>query len=378
MVFAGNRHDDKVDVLIGFQGCGKRRRWQSVILARSRTMAAIQSTPTDHCPHQFSLATLFGYTTICAMVATFSGFLGLIATASLMGAALALLARNGWLVLAMMMAACLSADVEWTAIDRDHSILRQLLVVLIILGVCCWQRRRRRAGRCSTLANRDHAETQIRRRLAGDLVHACAKPARPAAFASSGRRCARRTPARPVHWAWAASAAAWSTKLGHFPEVCKKSCRRWSPTCRAPSAAISWQRYSHRAAAALLAARAGSLRPADAAGARYTRGADHYRRSPGTRRSSASRQTPRARRPTKRSGTSAAAAATRPASCCNCSPGSTARTTSTIAATIATRPAASGWRASSAAARPRLSSKIWNTPTSCSSSAATRPATTRG
>ena len=52
-------------------------------------------------------------------------------------------------------------------------------------------------------------------------------------------------------------------ELGHFPEVCKKSrCRRWSPTCRAPSAATSGSTYSPRELQQLLAARAGSLRPA--------------------------------------------------------------------------------------------------------------------
>jgi hypothetical protein len=48
------------------------------------------------------------------------------------------------------------------------------------------------------------------------------------------------------------------------------------------------------------------------------------------------------RRRTKRSGTSADAVRTRPAFCCSSSPGCTARTTSTIAATIAIRQAASG------------------------------------
>ena len=221
-------------------------------------MAAIHSTRTDLRLHQFSLSTLFGYTTICAMVATFSGFLGLLATASLMGVALALLARTGWLVLAMMMTACLSADIASPNIDRDHSILRQTVVVLIILGVCCWQRWRRRTARCSTLANRDHAKTQIRRRLAGHSVHAFQKCAKSAAFGSCGRRCARRTPARPARWAWAGSTAAWSTRRATFPRSARNRCRRWPPTCRAPSAPEFFETYSIAPVAGILAARTGS------------------------------------------------------------------------------------------------------------------------
>ena len=47
---------------------------------------------------------------------------------------------------------------------------------------------------------------------------------------------------------------------------------------------------------------------------------------------------------TRSSGIPAAAARTRRDFCCSCWPGCTARTTSTIAGTIATRPAASAWR----------------------------------
>ncbi len=93
------------------------------------------------------------------------------------------------------------------------------------------------------------------------------------------------------------------------------------------------------AVAGLFAPRAGNLRPAHgpavARGRRKITG-----RSAGTTRWGA---LPRSCRPSlraRRSGMPAVAARTRPAFCCNCSPGCTAPTTSTIAATIAIRPVA--------------------------------------
>ena len=41
-----------------------------------------------------------------------------------------------------------------------------------------------------------------------------------------------RTPARPARSAWAASAAAWSTRPATVPRSARSRCRRWSPTCR--------------------------------------------------------------------------------------------------------------------------------------------------
>ena len=152
-------------------------------------------------------------------------------------------------------------------------------------------------------------------------------------------------------------------ELGHFPEVCKKSLQAMVADMQGAIRSDFWQQLFAARAAAAFAARAGSLRPAGRAGALHARDRPLHADLLGRRARPHRRRSFARRRPTKRSGTSAAAAATRPASCCSSSPGCTARTTSTIAATIATRPAASAWPASPAAARRRSSWKTWSTPT---------------
>ena len=132
-------------------------------------------------------------------------------------------------------------------------------------------------------------------------------------------------------------------EAGHFPEVCKKSLQAMVADMQGGITPEFFARYSHRPAANALAARARIVRPARRPD--LCRPGRHAlpRRSPGTRRSTASPTQLQARRgPTQRSSTPAAGRRTRPASCCSSSPGCTARTTSTTAPTTATRPAASG------------------------------------
>ena len=140
-----------------------------------------------------------------------------------------------------------------------------------------------------------------------------------------------------------------------------------------------WSTYSVRAAAA--ASRRASWKPAAgwSSPSLHREPADYHADHLGRSARANRRRSCAPRRPTKPSGTSAAAAATRPAFCCSFSPASTARTTSTIAATTATRPAASAWRASTRQRHgdDRARRRGARRP-ACSSSAATRPAIIRG
>ncbi len=66
-------------------------------------------------------------------------------------------------------------------------------------------------------------------------------------------------------------------ELGHFPEVCKKVLQAMVADMQGPSAATSWQPIRIAQLQQLLAARTGSLRPADAAGASTRAATDYYR-----------------------------------------------------------------------------------------------------
>ena len=143
-------------------------------------------------------------------------------------------------------------------------------------------------------------------------------------------------------------------EAGHFPEVCKKSLQAMVADMQGGHRAEFFSTLLDRPAASLLAARAGSLRPADAARSYAGAGESYYRPiawDDAWPRIVDAAEGDRARRALlvlQRS-----LARTKPASCCSCSPGSTAPTTSTTAATTATRPAASDWRRAWAPARPR-------------------------
>ena len=224
-----------------------------------------------------------------------------------------------------------------------------------------------------------HEESTNRRRLAGRVLHAGERPARPAASGSSGRPCARRTPARPAPSAWAASAAAWSTRRATSPRSARSRCRRWSPTCRARSSREFWQhvlarrscrRFSPRELEACgrltqpVLVRAGrQLLPADLLGRRPR---PHRRQA---RATSARRNLLVLQRPQLERGR-LPAATLRPA----------VRHEQRQQLQLLLPP---GQRRRpgerhSAAARPRSRSKTSSTPTWCSSSAATRPAIIRG
>ena len=65
-------------------------------------------------------------------------------------------------------------------------------------------------------------------------------------------------------------------EAGHFPEVCKKSLQAMVADMQGAIRAEFFSTYSIAAAAALLAARAGSLRPADAAAALRRAASSYY------------------------------------------------------------------------------------------------------
>jgi hypothetical protein len=165
-------------------------------------------------------------------------------------------------------------------------------------------------------------------------------------------------------------------ELGHFPEVCKKSLQAMVADMQGAIRSDFWQRYSPRELAQL------SPRELEACGrlvepVRYVRETGRYEPicwdDALDRIAAKLRATPPDETFWYFSGRSS-----NEAFCCNCLRDFMAPTTSTIAATIAIRPAASVWPASRAAAPPRSCWKTWSTPTWCSSSAATRPAITRG
>ncbi len=198
-----------------------------------------------------------------------------------------------------------------------------------------------RIGSRSANGTGDHAKVQIGRRLAGGLVHVAEGPRGGRVDRSSGGPCGPKNACKTCALGMGGQRGGMVNELGHFPEVCKKSLQAMVADMQGAIRREFWQRYSPRELAAVLAPRAGSVRPAGRAGALHPRHRPvHADLLGGCARRGSWRSSARPR-PTRLSGTSAAAAATRPASCCNSSPGSTARTTSTTAATTATRRAAS-------------------------------------
>ena len=168
-------------------------------------------------------------------------------------------------------------------------------------------------------------------------------------------------PARHVPWVWVASEAAWSTNVGPFPEVCKKSLQATAADMQGAIADSFWKTYS-----------IGQLRKVHSASARTKWSTDHARATSVRTRllrtdqlgrclrgNRAATETSRRRR--KPSGISAVGVQTKPASCCNYLPGCTAPTTSTTAVTIATRQAAWGCLAVSGQARQPSCLRTWNT-----------------
>jgi hypothetical protein len=95
-------------------------------------------------PRQFSLAAVFEYTMICAVLAAFSPAVGRMSNVFLMFMALALGAKEGLAALSMLVAASISADWQLGSSDGGLGIRRQLSVILLAVLLCRWYLVRRR------------------------------------------------------------------------------------------------------------------------------------------------------------------------------------------------------------------------------------------
>jgi hypothetical protein len=90
---------------------------------------------------QFSLGSLFEFTTICCLLAGLSGIVGIVAGSSLAAFALSLAARNGASAIIMLMTASLTAGLVGTD-DGSAGFISQLAVFTAAALICLWYRRR--------------------------------------------------------------------------------------------------------------------------------------------------------------------------------------------------------------------------------------------
>ena len=93
---------------------------------------------------QFSLASLFEFTSVSAILAALSSMLGVLASLFLMLMALGLMTRQGWLALAALMACSLAGDWSVPVQSSDGTFGRQILVLTAagaLCAWCCWRRR---------------------------------------------------------------------------------------------------------------------------------------------------------------------------------------------------------------------------------------------
>src|SRR5688572_21941088 len=94
-----------------------------------RSSAACHSRP------QFGLKALFEFTTICCVLAAFTGLLGIAAVVSLMAFSVAIAARQGVAGLASLIAASLLAGIG-TGDIQDYG--SQLAAIVAAGAICGW------------------------------------------------------------------------------------------------------------------------------------------------------------------------------------------------------------------------------------------------
>jgi hypothetical protein len=92
-------------------------------------------------PFQFSLATLFEFTALCAVLAACKPLIGILAATVLMCIPPALALGNGLLVLALYFIACGAAE-NLGDMAAVSTIPRLALVFVLTLGLCAWVQRR--------------------------------------------------------------------------------------------------------------------------------------------------------------------------------------------------------------------------------------------
>ncbi len=92
------------------------------------------------CAHtHFTLAAVFTYTTVWALLAALSPAIGIGASIGLLLMAIAIGAKQGLLAITMSAAASLATDAPIFCADSDGSLPRQLLVLSLAGGICAWQ-----------------------------------------------------------------------------------------------------------------------------------------------------------------------------------------------------------------------------------------------
>jgi hypothetical protein len=101
-------------------------------------------SPTDgHRQKQFSLAALFEFTALCAVLSALSPNLGIIPLSFLILMALSLGARQGLLAIAMFAAASISCDIVAKKTVNKYDFTGQATILLIGFTLCGWYLLRR-------------------------------------------------------------------------------------------------------------------------------------------------------------------------------------------------------------------------------------------
>jgi hypothetical protein len=92
---------------------------------------------------QFGLRSLLEFVTWCGVLSAFTPISGVAAGVCLMLLALALWSRQGGVALAMLMAACLAAELPSSEPSSGSAFGRQFVTILAAAALCGWYQMRR-------------------------------------------------------------------------------------------------------------------------------------------------------------------------------------------------------------------------------------------
>lgn len=112
--------------------------------AGGEAMSAVDQALKSRSGRQFSLWSLLEYMTLCSVLLAFVPAVGTAATSALILLALALWARQGFVALAMLMAASLAADWSHRSLHSASTAGPQVVVLLLAAALCLGYRLRRR------------------------------------------------------------------------------------------------------------------------------------------------------------------------------------------------------------------------------------------
>lgn len=112
--------------------------------AGGEAMSAVDQALKSRSGRQFSLWSLLEYMTLCSVLLAFVPVVGTAATSALILLALALWARQGFVALAMLMAASLAADWSHRSLHSASTAGPQVVVLLLAAALCLGYRLRRR------------------------------------------------------------------------------------------------------------------------------------------------------------------------------------------------------------------------------------------